>query len=136
MKKSVVILIAIIYVASIALVSFFGLQYQNFFEIVYTEQIELLGDNIKTNDKGEKYVVILPDEQGNYAYQIQYRVHPDNATNSKVDFVFDHEKADKSSISVDENGVVTFTKKGVVTIEILPQDGSANVSASLTIWAR
>ena len=136
MKKSVVILIAIIYVASIALVSFFGLQYQNFFEIVYTEQIELLGDNIKTNDKGEKYVVILPDEQGNYAYQIQYRVHPDNATNSKVDFVFDHEKADKSSISVDENGVVTFSKRGgTLKVKLVAKDGSgASATITLITW--
>ena len=136
MKKSVVILIAIIYVASIALVSFFGLQYQNFFEIVYTEQIELLGDNIKTNDKGEKYVVILPDEQGNYAYQIQYRVHPDNATNSKVDFVFDHEKADKSSISVDENGVVTFPKRGgTLKVKLVAKDGSgASATITLITW--
>lgn len=136
MKKSVVILIAIIYVASIALVSFFGLQYQNFFEIVYTEQIELLGDNIKTNDKGEKYVVILPDEEGNYAYQIQYRVHPDNATNSKVDFVFDHEKADKSSISVDENGVVTFPKRGgTLKVKLVAKDGSgASATITLITW--
>ena len=136
MKKSVVILIAIIYVASIALVSFFGLQYQNFFEIVYTEQIELLGDNIKTNDKGEKYVVILPDEQGNYAYQIQYRVHPDNATNSKVDFIYDHEKADKSSISVDENGVVTFPKRGgTLKVKLVAKDGSgASATITLITW--
>ncbi|MBE6581487.1 MAG: hypothetical protein E7650_07760 [Ruminococcaceae bacterium] len=136
MKKSVVILIAIIYVASIALVSFFGLQYQNFFEIVYTEQIELLGDNIKTNDKGEKYVVILPDEQGNYAYQIQYRVHPDNATNSKVDFIYDHEKADKSSISVDENGVVTFSKRGgTLKVKLVAKDGSgASATITLITW--
>ena len=136
MKKSVVILIAIIYVASIALVSFFGLQYQNFFEIVYTEQIELLGDNIKTNEKGEKYVVILPDEQGNYAYQIQYRVHPDNATNSKVDFIYDHEKADKSSISVDENGVVTFSKRGgTLKVKLVAKDGSgASATITLITW--
>jgi len=136
MKKSVVILIAIIYVASIALVSFFGLQYQNFFEIVYTEQIELLGDNIKTNDKGEKYVVILPDEEGNYAYQIQYRVHPDNATNSKVDFIYDHEKADKSSISVDENGVVTFPKRGgTLKVKLVAKDGSgASATITLITW--
>lgn len=136
MKKSVVILIAIIYVASIALVSFFGLQYQNFFEIVYTEQIELLGDNIKTNEKGEKYVVILPDEEGNYSYQIQYRVHPDNATNSKVDFVYDHEKADKSSISVDENGVVTFSKRGgTLKVKLVARDGSgASATITLITW--
>ena len=36
MKKSVVILIALIYVVSIALVSFFGLQFKTFNPIVYT----------------------------------------------------------------------------------------------------
>lgn len=135
MKKSVVILIAIIYVASIALVSFFGLQYQNFFEIVYTEQIEILGDNIKTSDQGEKYVVIFPDAEGNYSYQIQYRVHPDNATNDKVDFIYDEEKAAKSDITVDETaGVVTFPERGgTLKVKLVAKDGSGANATILLI---
>ena len=135
MKKSVVILIALIYIASIALVSFFGLQYQTFFEVVYTTDVELLNEDIKVSEAGEKYVVIRPDANGEYVYQIRYRVHPDNATNSDVKFVYDHEQAEKLSITVSDEGVVKFTRKGVITVQILAQDGSG-ASATLKLIAR
>ena len=132
MKKSVIILIAIIYVTSIALVSFFGLQYQNFFEVVYTDGIELLGDEIKTNpETGEKSVQI---RDGSFAYQIKYRVHPDNATNRDVYFVYDQEKAEQLSITVSEDGLVKFTKRGSITVTVMAADGSG-ASATLKILA-
>ena len=42
MKKSVVVLIALIYILSIALVSFFGLQYKVFEEVIPVERVEIL----------------------------------------------------------------------------------------------
>ena len=53
MKKSVVILILVIYLVSVALVSFFGLQYKTFDEVIYTESIEFLNDDIKTKKDGD-----------------------------------------------------------------------------------
>ena len=138
MKKSVIILIAIIYITSIALVSFFGLQYQNFFEVVYTEGIEVFDDGdyeIKTNkETGEKYVVISKDANGEYASQIKYRVHPDNATNRDVYFVYDKEKAEQLSITVSDDGLVKFSRKGTITVTIIAADGSG-ASATLKIYA-
>ena len=132
MKKSVVILIALIFVASVVAVSFFGLQFKTFDEIVYVESIEILEDNLTTNPEGQKYVVIRPDENGVRQYQIKYRVHPDNATDDSVTFVYDKQN---TNVSVDENGVVTFAKGGTsVTVQVKANDGSA--SASITIFAR
>ena len=134
MKKSVVILITIIYIASIALVSFFGLQFKVFNEIIYSSKIEIINEDIKINpNDGKPYAMAQKGEDGVWRYQLTWRVYPDDVTNNAVTFSYDNKN---NTVSVDENGVVTFTKKGVVTIEILPQDGSANVSASLTIWAR
>ena len=132
MKKSVVILIALIFIASVVAVSFFGLQFKTFNEVVYVESIEILEDNLKTNPEGQKYVVIRPDENGVRQYQIKYRVHPDNATDDSVTFVYDKQN---TNVSVDENGVVTFAKGGTsVTVQVKANDGSA--SASITIFAR
>lgn len=134
MKKSVVILITIIYIASIALVSFFGLQFKVFNEIIYSNKIEIINEDIQINpNDGKPYAMAQKGEDGVWRYQLKWRVYPDDVTNNAVTFSYDNQN---NTVSVDENGVVTFTKKGVVTIEILPQDGSANVSASLTIWAR
>lgn len=133
MKKSVVILITIIYIASIALVSFFGLQFKVFDEIVYSNKIELLNEDIKIDKNGNPYALATKGDDGVWRYQLEYRVYPDNVTNSAVTFSYDNQN---NTVSIDENGVITFTKKGVVTIEVLPKDASPNVSARLTVWAR
>jgi hypothetical protein len=128
MKKSVVILIALIFIASVVSVSFFGLKFKTFDEIVYVESIELLDENLKVDDQGVKYVVIRPDENGERKYQIKYRVHPDNATEDGVTFAYDEQN---TSVTVDETGVVTFAKKGVVTVQIIAKDGSAKTSIKI-----
>ena len=133
MKKSVVILIAIIYIASIAIVSFFGLQFKVFDQVISVEKIELLGSELF--DESEiwgKYVIIRPDPNGQYRYHIQYRVYPDNASNSKVQFTFDKNSA--PNVTVDETGLVTFSSKGMVKVYIIATDGS-NIQETLTIIA-
>lgn len=133
MKKSVVILIALIYIASIAIVSFFGLQFKVFEEVVSVERIELL--NSEALDESEiwgKYAIIRPDPSGNYKYHIQYRVYPDNASNPKVEFTFDKNSA--PNVTVDENGLVTFSSRGMVKVYIIATDGS-NIQETITIIA-
>ncbi len=136
MKKSVVILIAIIYITSIAVVSFFGLQYKMFEEIVYSDGLLLLNADIKTSEKGEKYVVIMKgdDAETPYRYLIEYRLTPDDVTEKKVNFSYDAATAEKCGFNIDENGLVTFKKSGVITVKMVPADGS-NVEVSLKLIA-
>ena len=118
MKKSVVILIAIIYISSIALVSFFGLQHKTFNEVVYVEKIEILNENVGIDANGDKYITV---RDGN-KLQLDFRVYPDNATNKEVDFVYD---TTNTKFTVDENGVVTCsTGKGAITVQIVAKDGT------------
>ena len=131
MKKSVVIMIALIYVVSIALVSFFGLQFKVFEEIIPVESIEILNEGLKYSELWGNYVVIQADENGEWRYQIKYRVHPDEATNSEVKFTYDTQN---QSATIDEFGVVTFTKPGMMKVILIPADGS-DTSASITIIA-
>ena len=117
MKKSVVILIAIIYISSIALVSFFGLRHKTFNEIVYVERVEILNENYSIDDNGEKYITVRDSNQ----FQLEWRVYPDNATNKEVDFVYD---TTNTKFTVDENGIVTCsTGKGAITVQIVSKDG-------------
>ena len=122
MKKSVVILIAIIYIAAIALVSFFGLQHLVLEETVYVQRIAILNEDVKIDPvDGSIYVVIYLDENKEAKYQIQYRVYPDNATNQNVDFSYDKQVP---NVTVDENGLVKFTGPSAVTVTLDPQDGT------------
>ncbi len=134
MKKSVIILIAIIYLASVALVSFYGLQPKLFDEVVYVDRIEFLNEDIKPKDDGTLYAVIRgADSDGLWRYQIEYRAYPDNATDKTVDYTI---LSPQPNVEIDEEtGLVTFKKRGVVTIMLKPRDGS-DVSVTLEIWAR
>ena len=135
MKKSVVILILVIYLVSVALVSFFGLQYKTFDEVIYTESIEFLNDDIKTKKDGTLYAVVPKDEStGLWTYQIKYRVYPDNATNSEVEYIYD---TTAEGVTVDvTTGVVTFHDEegGALTITIKPKDGT-DISATIQLYA-
>lgn len=137
MKKSVVILIGVIYIAAIALVSFFGLQFKVFEEIVDVEFIELLDKDNKMDYSdylGGNYIVVSRDANGEASYQIEYRVHPDNATNQGVNFVYD----EVDGITVDENGVVKFaanSAENMLTVIVVAKDGT-NKQAKLTVIAQ
>ncbi len=130
MKKSVVILIALIYIASVALVSFFGLQFKVFEEVIPVERVEITNEGQKHSDLHGDYVVIRPDANGDVRYEIKYRVYPDNASNSVVDFAYE----DVDWVSQDENDVFTFTKSGSIKIRVIATDGS-NVEDTITIIA-
>ena len=117
MKKSVVILIAIIYVASIALVTFFGLKHNTFFDDILVEEVKITNEGIKYTKDGLKYAVLL---NGETQYQIEYTVLPENAVNKDVTFI-----GESSSATVDENGLVTFTNNiGSIIVYVYSQDGS------------
>ena len=136
MKKSVIILIGVIYVCAIAVVSFFGLQFKVFNEIVPVEKIEILNEGLKTFDNGSEkyyYVVISTDENGECKYKIDYRVYPDNATDTKVSFSYDSQT--NPHVTIDETGLVAFLKPGAVTVRIIAADGT-NTEVILKIIAK
>lgn len=138
MKKSVVILIAIIYVASIALVSFFGLQFKVFEEVIPVERIEITNPGQKENATLGNYVMVDADGKSEVRYQIDYHVYPENATNTKVDFSFD--ATPTGCAEIDENGVVIFKdfEKGkyyTVKVYVVATDGS-NAEDTITVIVR
>ena len=130
MKKSVVILIGIIYVASIALVSFFGLKHKVFEEVVSVSSIEILNEGGEYSEKFGHYFVVEPDNDGVRAFRIEYRAHPDSATNNTVSFSGSNKVA-----TVDKTGLVVFEKPGSITVMITANDGSG-VTEKVTVISR
>ena len=137
MKKSVIIIIALIYVISIALVSFFGLQFKVFEEIIPVEKIEIQNSYVYNGQQYPKYkaeanqetgetlqvpyFIIEPNSEGERLFQIEYRVYPDNATDARARFSIDETI---QGVSVSEEGLVRFEKAGAATVYITPADGS------------
>ena len=122
MKKSVVIIIGLIYGLSIIAVTLFGLKHKTFNEIVYVSQVEIIEDNASYKQDGSKYLMLTPDENGNCQYQLVWTISPDNATNQQVSFNYDKQP---SFVTVDENGLVSFTGQGAITISITAADGTS-----------
>ena len=118
MKKSVVILIALIYVASIALVGFLGLKAKSYNDVIYIESIQILND-YKINKAGDKYITFKPANSENKSLQLECRVTPDNASDKKIVYSL---LSSASVATVDENGLVRFadgiSKTTTVTVGI------------------
>ena len=129
MKKSVVILIALIYIAAIALVSFFGLQFKVFEEVIPVERVEITNEGQKYSESQGDYIIVMPNEKGERRIKLDYHVYPDNASNTEVDFAYEQSHV----ASVDEYGVVSFTGPGMLKVKIIARDGSLAEDSILII---
>ena len=144
MKKAIMIIICAIYIASIAVVNFFGLEVAIFQGFTYVDQIEITnltvingGDTYEISPHGEIKVVNGVEEisyRFNYTsyntadenainpnmVKINYALRPDNADNKNVDFVYDVDAYEGLVIFHEDIQTVEFitekTQKFTVTI--------------------
>lgn len=100
-------------------------------DYISVESVEIINEGQKYSETFGDYILVFPDENGERSIKIDYEVYPDNATNTTVDFVY--EEVDYAT--VDEYGVVTFTKPGVVRLTVMATDGS-NAEDTILIVAK
>lgn len=155
MKKTIVIVILVVYVASIAVVNFFGLAIKEFDGVEYVQEIKcnsitVMNENPKTygvdkiNDDGiPEYRFDFID--GKYtndpeslasnpnAVRIDYEVLPHTADGSKVDFIFE----EKPYVHFDEETktFVFLRNNRSLTVTLVSTDGS-NVKTTIVIKSR
>ncbi len=154
MKKSTIILIAAIYVASIVIVGVFGLKALSFSEKVYIKDITFVdyvdddgtvhylqigGKEVKPKSNGKGYIVVLNlDDIKNVPLSINYNISPVDATVTTVEVSDDTEggatcaKLEKTALG---GYLVTFTEKGQIDIRLASVDGS-KATAKLSIIAK
>ena len=135
MKKSVIIVIALIYIAAIALVSFLGLNPKVYNDITYVESIKVTSDREIKKIQGEDSIHFLNEfkADGTRTIQLYCEVKPDNATNSKVNYVLEK---DNTYATVDENGLITITESGTHIFPIfIVSDENTSISQKIVIWA-
>jgi len=104
MKKPVIIIVAVIYVASILLVGFFGVQAQFDNLTVYAEKIECINEDrkdaagnelvkVEHKDAGWTQIKLYDFHQIYYeeaaSFKIDWKVSPADVTNSEVRFSYD-----------------------------------------------
>ena len=161
MKKTIVIIILAVYVASIAVVNLFGLKDQVFDGVTYVNEIKCEtitvqnGDSITLTPSSELRGIPLfifdfipapdgtsyttDDESINNnpnAIQINYEVFPHDADNKKVKFIFDKEAMEGSVVFNEISRTFLFLKPNkMYTIKIESTDGS-KISTTIYIMGR
>lgn len=137
MKKSVIVMILIIYIASIVVIGFFGVKISTFNVTLYVQDIQLLNEDVIPDPNGvDRYIVItfepyeFETDNPNYV-QLMWKIIPENATYRDVTF----EHAENSRATVNEFGTVIFTGKTTITIYITSTDGT-NVREKIKVVAR
>ena len=132
MKKSVVILILIIYIASIAFVGFFGMKMLSYNEVIKPERVEIINQDLKqTSDSEGEYKYIVIDLEETTSYTLEWKVYPENASQD-VEFVYD--KTNQVA-QVNAWGAVTFNKKETITIIVRASGGMSTIYARVKIIA-
>ena len=104
MKKSVVILIALIYVASIALVGFLGLKAKTHNDIIYLESFEILNEYKVDKNTGNKFIIFYPTE-GEKSLRFECKVTPEDTSDKTIIYAIDSEC---EFASIDKDGLLTF----------------------------
>lgn len=156
MRKSTVILIAVIYVVAVIAISFFGLKAKVYNEEIPVEYIECY--NTEDSDKGIRIAdyekadgtiimrihvewsgvgqIVGGEGEGTFL-QILARVMPDDATNNTVSYVYDKDNT-CVSFYTDENtgketGLVFFLEAdSMLEVTIVSNDGR-NISLKIII---
>ena len=161
MKKTLVIIILAVYIASIAVVNFFGLKDQVFDGVTYVNAIQVTSitvqnENPVTIESSSKlhgiplYIFdFIPAPDGSSyttddlsiisnpnAVNINYEVFPHNADNTSVKFVYDKDSMAGSVVFDDLSKTFIFLRPNVIyTITIESTDGSL-VKTQISIMGR
>lgn len=148
MKKATLIIIFAIYLGSIALISFLGMNAKVYEEVVPVTKIECLNETdsnvVVTEKDGKKIIKTIFTEPGNVdtltgtMVQLIWKVSPDNATNKNVQFIYKKELSDMVTFVKDENGnelgLLIFNEPGRIEIKIESTDGT-RVSTTVVVRA-
>ncbi len=127
MRKSVLLIVAITYVASIVVVGLFGMSFTSYNENLYAESIVVYdndGNVVKHNG-----ILYLPT--GVTEYQINTVVFPRDATNQNLKYIVG---LGDGEIEVNNNGLITIIDDSfpLAAITVTTRDGT-NISQTFYI---
>lgn len=149
MKKSTLMVIGIIYIASIVVISVFGLKTVIWDVVIPVKSIECLNTSddrsaVEETDDGKKFIKIKYGEPGviedgvpkGTMLQLLWRVLPDNATTKEVRFVYNQELTRVNFVKNNDGqelGLILFTGKVKFDLQIVSTDGT-RVVEDIVIW--
>lgn len=148
MKKSTLILITIVYVASIVVISIFGMKTVIYNEVIPVTKVECLNETdertfVDFDENGNKRIRVQFTEPGDAEnltgtmIQLSWRVTPDDASKKDVQFIY-NENLTRVTFVKDDNGrdlgLILFSGITYFSIRIMATDGS-RVYTDIVVWA-
>ena len=157
MKKTIVIVILVVYIASIAVVNFFGLKIKEFDHVEYVQEIKCESITVLNENPTTYTAAKLPPEveipefrfkftKGTEAYtkdpaslannpnvvRLNYEVLPHLADETKITFIFE----ENESVYFDEatKTFVFLKAKRSIIVTIKATDGS-DIQTTIKIWS-
>ena len=132
MKKSVIILIFLIYVASIAMVGFLGLKAKSYNDIIPVDEIVILNDCRTDPSTGDRTITFVPANENDKSIQLECIVLPDNATDKKIIYQL---PSGFTKATIDENGLLTFNVDGLAYAPVrIFSSQNPTKSIEITVW--
>ncbi len=144
MRKSVLFLVGILYLVSIVVVTFFGMQARMDQFKVYVSSVEIVneGISVKTDENGNEtksITIRFPNKDATeVSFSIQTKVLPENATNKTLAYTLmnsNGEPVPEEDARILSDGRISFAKTMSVTLIVTSTDGSSK-SDSIKIRCR
>lgn len=130
MKKSVALIIAAVFLASIAVVGFFGMKIVSYNSKVYITEIRLTNPELQTRADGSHYMTF--EYRDDLAIPFTFEVSPDNATDRNAVAVRITYQSDEGLAEL-VSGNILISKPGSLIVRVSSTDGK-NVSVSCDIY--
>ncbi len=148
MKKINLIMIGIVFVASVVFISIFGMKVMIYNGVIPVTKIECLNQtderSIVSEDEYGKLIEVKfttpgkAEDLSGTILQLSHRVFPDNATKKKVKYVYNRELT-RVTMATDESGnelgLFLFSGKCYFKVQIMATDGSG-ICDTVTIWVK
>lgn len=140
MKKSVIVSIAVIYIIAIVVVGFIGMKMKVANALVPVEKIECVSEDAvkSTGDKVNEYdYSIKKNYTEGLKVEIKCQITPDNATQKRLEYIYDESKTDTYTLTVNPDGTATvsFYNRGSATIIVKATDNNG-VNITIKILVR
>lgn len=141
MKKSTILIILVVFVASVFVVGFLGIENVPYKEIVYVNQITptrvYFGRNteeaeIKYDSQEDYFYVNFPYEEG-LTVIIDYEINPNDATNRKVNVEIQNLNAD-SDATIESSGAITLRNRGPICVVYRAADSTSGPTMTFCLF--
>lgn len=140
MKKSIIILILVVFLGSVFVVGVFGLENVPYNERIYVKEIIPTEVTLSTNEKVEiksnerGYYILFTYEEGAVVF-INYNITPDNASNRKVEITVENSNAN-SDAELLSNGGIKLNNRGDVKVTFRAVDSGDPPSMTFYIYTK